>query len=228
MPSQRSRVLAAADVWLALAGTGPLMEETRRLAGRLGVADRVRFLGVRRDIPGPGASLCGRVAAVPAGRAAAERHGVDEPGRAGHWQPDPGDRRPAGRRLRPAGAHGRHGRARRGADAGARPPTSRAMPDDARARIAADLARSCGCIEARTTRPWAGPRRRAWHELPDIAPERPRGARPGGDAGSSVCQRRDDDWNAPYVTRASSRTYSSTSRPTSRRSSRRCARTRPR
>ena len=58
VPGKRHRDALAAfarlgrrDVWLALAGTGPLMEETRRLAGRLGVADRVRFLGVRRDIP---------------------------------------------------------------------------------------------------------------------------------------------------------------------------------
>jgi glycosyltransferase involved in cell wall biosynthesis len=36
---------------LALAGTGPLMEETRRLARALGVADRVSFLGFRPDIP---------------------------------------------------------------------------------------------------------------------------------------------------------------------------------
>ena len=58
IPRKRHRDTLAAfarlgrpDVWLALAGAGPLMEETRRLAGRLGVADRVRFLGVRRDVP---------------------------------------------------------------------------------------------------------------------------------------------------------------------------------
>ena len=36
---------------LALAGEGPLLDETQRLAASLGVADRVRFLGYRRDIP---------------------------------------------------------------------------------------------------------------------------------------------------------------------------------
>jgi glycosyltransferase involved in cell wall biosynthesis len=36
---------------LAFAGTGRLVEEMRRLAGRLGVAKRVHFLGARRDIP---------------------------------------------------------------------------------------------------------------------------------------------------------------------------------
>jgi glycosyltransferase involved in cell wall biosynthesis len=40
-----------ADCRLAFAGTGPLMEETRRLARELGVADRVHFLGFRLDIP---------------------------------------------------------------------------------------------------------------------------------------------------------------------------------
>lgn len=46
--------LAAADdpaICLALAGTGPLSEEARRLAAAKGVADRVKFLGFRRDIP---------------------------------------------------------------------------------------------------------------------------------------------------------------------------------
>lgn len=36
---------------LAFAGVGPLMDETRRLAQALGVAQRVHFLGYRHDIP---------------------------------------------------------------------------------------------------------------------------------------------------------------------------------
>jgi len=36
---------------LAFAGVGPLAEEVRALANRLGVAERVKFLGYRRDIP---------------------------------------------------------------------------------------------------------------------------------------------------------------------------------
>ena len=58
VPGKRHRDALAAfarlgrpDVWLALAGTGPLVDEMKRRAAELGVADRVRFLGVRRDIP---------------------------------------------------------------------------------------------------------------------------------------------------------------------------------
>jgi glycosyltransferase involved in cell wall biosynthesis len=40
-----------AQARLALAGSGPLMEETRRLARAFGVSDRVYFLGFRPDIP---------------------------------------------------------------------------------------------------------------------------------------------------------------------------------
>ena len=39
------------DVFLWIAGSGPLEAELRRLAGDLGVADRVRFLGWRDDAP---------------------------------------------------------------------------------------------------------------------------------------------------------------------------------
>ncbi|MCC6417364.1 MAG: glycosyltransferase family 4 protein [Gemmataceae bacterium] len=39
------------DGVLALAGTGPLLEKMKGLASVLGIADRVRFLGFRRDIP---------------------------------------------------------------------------------------------------------------------------------------------------------------------------------
>ena len=39
------------DAVLLLAGVGPLEAETRALATRLGVADDVRFLGYRRDVP---------------------------------------------------------------------------------------------------------------------------------------------------------------------------------
>jgi glycosyltransferase involved in cell wall biosynthesis len=39
------------DVVLALASLGPLLEEMKQLATSLGIADRVRFLGFRRDIP---------------------------------------------------------------------------------------------------------------------------------------------------------------------------------
>jgi glycosyltransferase involved in cell wall biosynthesis len=39
------------DVDLLLAGDGPLRGDLEALAGSLGVADRVRFLGVRRDVP---------------------------------------------------------------------------------------------------------------------------------------------------------------------------------
>lgn len=43
--------LARPDVHLALAGTGPLMPQIQQLAADLGVADRVHFLGSRKDIP---------------------------------------------------------------------------------------------------------------------------------------------------------------------------------
>ena len=43
--------LDRADARLAFAGTGPLVDEMQRRAAELGVADRVHFLGVRRDIP---------------------------------------------------------------------------------------------------------------------------------------------------------------------------------
>jgi glycosyltransferase involved in cell wall biosynthesis len=36
---------------LLLAGTGPLQDETKALAGTLGLGDSVRFLGVRQDVP---------------------------------------------------------------------------------------------------------------------------------------------------------------------------------
>jgi hypothetical protein len=39
------------DVCLALAGVGPQLEDMKQLAARLGIADRVRFLGFRRDVP---------------------------------------------------------------------------------------------------------------------------------------------------------------------------------
>jgi glycosyltransferase involved in cell wall biosynthesis len=42
---------ARADVDLLLAGDGPLRGELEQTAARLGVADRVRFLGVRGDVP---------------------------------------------------------------------------------------------------------------------------------------------------------------------------------
>jgi glycosyltransferase involved in cell wall biosynthesis len=43
--------IARPGTFLALAGNGPLEESLRRLAAALGIADRVRFLGVRRDVP---------------------------------------------------------------------------------------------------------------------------------------------------------------------------------
>ena len=43
--------LARSDVHFALAGTGPLREKMQQLASDLGVADRIHFLGNRRDIP---------------------------------------------------------------------------------------------------------------------------------------------------------------------------------
>jgi glycosyltransferase involved in cell wall biosynthesis len=57
-PGKRHRDAVAAlarqgrpDVHLALAGTGPLMDDTRRRARDLGLAHRVHFLGFRFDIP---------------------------------------------------------------------------------------------------------------------------------------------------------------------------------
>ena len=43
--------LNRANVHLALAGSGPLMTKMKQLAVKLGVADRVHFLGNRQDIP---------------------------------------------------------------------------------------------------------------------------------------------------------------------------------
>lgn len=43
--------LNRANAYLALAGDGPLQDEMKQLAGSLGIGDRVRFLGFRRDIP---------------------------------------------------------------------------------------------------------------------------------------------------------------------------------
>jgi glycosyltransferase involved in cell wall biosynthesis len=43
--------LARADVHLVLAGSGPLMDKMKQLAVKLGVANRVHFLGNRKDIP---------------------------------------------------------------------------------------------------------------------------------------------------------------------------------
>ncbi len=43
--------LARSDVHLAFAGSGPLMDSMQQLADRLGVADRIHFLGNRQDIP---------------------------------------------------------------------------------------------------------------------------------------------------------------------------------
>lgn len=51
---------------LAFAGTGPLAAETRRLAAEAGVADRVKFLGFRKDIPLLIAAA--DVTALPSGR----------------------------------------------------------------------------------------------------------------------------------------------------------------
>jgi glycosyltransferase involved in cell wall biosynthesis len=39
------------EACLVFAGNGPLVDDMRQLAARLGVADRVRFLGFRRDVP---------------------------------------------------------------------------------------------------------------------------------------------------------------------------------
>lgn len=39
------------DALLALAGSGPCVEEMRQLADKLGISARVRFLGFRKDIP---------------------------------------------------------------------------------------------------------------------------------------------------------------------------------
>jgi glycosyltransferase involved in cell wall biosynthesis len=43
--------LDRSDVHLALAGSGPLMEKMQQLAKTLGVAERIHFLGNRKDIP---------------------------------------------------------------------------------------------------------------------------------------------------------------------------------
>jgi glycosyltransferase involved in cell wall biosynthesis len=43
--------LNRSDVYLATAGVGPLEEEMKVLASQLGIAERVKFLGYRRDIP---------------------------------------------------------------------------------------------------------------------------------------------------------------------------------
>ncbi len=43
--------LARADVHLAFAGTGPLIEKMKQLASQLGILDQVHFLGKRHDIP---------------------------------------------------------------------------------------------------------------------------------------------------------------------------------
>jgi glycosyltransferase involved in cell wall biosynthesis len=43
--------LTRSDAHLALAGPGPLLEELKQLAARLGIAQRVHFLGYRKDIP---------------------------------------------------------------------------------------------------------------------------------------------------------------------------------
>jgi glycosyltransferase involved in cell wall biosynthesis len=57
-PGKRHRDALAAfaqlnrpDVFLATAGVGPLEEEMKALANQLGIAERVKFLGYRRDIP---------------------------------------------------------------------------------------------------------------------------------------------------------------------------------
>jgi len=39
------------DVMLLLAGQGSLLEETMKLSNELGLKDKVRFLGIRRDVP---------------------------------------------------------------------------------------------------------------------------------------------------------------------------------
>jgi glycosyltransferase involved in cell wall biosynthesis len=46
-----SRRLRTANAQLLFAGVGPLLSELRRQAVELDVADRVRFLGLRRDVP---------------------------------------------------------------------------------------------------------------------------------------------------------------------------------
>jgi glycosyltransferase involved in cell wall biosynthesis len=68
IPRKRHRDALAAfarldrpDARLAFAGTGPLVDEMKRRAAELGVADRVHFLGVRRDIP---ALVCASVAVL--------------------------------------------------------------------------------------------------------------------------------------------------------------------
>jgi glycosyltransferase involved in cell wall biosynthesis len=44
-------LLGRSDVFLVTAGVGPLEEEMKALAKQLGIAERVKFLGYRRDIP---------------------------------------------------------------------------------------------------------------------------------------------------------------------------------
>lgn len=46
-----ARIDKAAGAHLVLVGTGPLEERTKELASQLGIADKVRFLGYRRDVP---------------------------------------------------------------------------------------------------------------------------------------------------------------------------------
>ncbi len=43
--------LNRADVFIVFAGVGPLEEEMKALATQLGIAERIKFLGYRRDIP---------------------------------------------------------------------------------------------------------------------------------------------------------------------------------
>jgi glycosyltransferase involved in cell wall biosynthesis len=47
----REVAAARGDVDLLFAGDGPLRPDLEALAGQLGIADRVRFLGVRHDVP---------------------------------------------------------------------------------------------------------------------------------------------------------------------------------
>ncbi len=50
-------------VHLAIAGTGPLMDSMQQLAVRLGVADRLHFLGNRKDIPTLMKAACANILA---------------------------------------------------------------------------------------------------------------------------------------------------------------------
>ena len=45
------KYLSRKQIHLVFAGTGPLMEQTRALANKLGLEDKVHFLGYRNDIP---------------------------------------------------------------------------------------------------------------------------------------------------------------------------------